>query len=138
MRRRTRSSPLRATSAPSVTSPGSSGNGVALQETRHAFRESLKELEKQTLGGLEIVVALEQMGQAARRQVVCCQRAFAERDVDLARALARDDEEINRLNRQIFRRAVDIGDDPELREWAMLMILVARALERIGDNTVDV
>ena len=67
-----------------------------------------------------------------------CRQAFADRDVELARELARDDEEINRLNRQIFRRAVDIGDDPELREWAMLMILVARALERVGDNTVDV
>jgi phosphate transport system protein len=206
---------------------------MALQETRHAFRESLRELEKQTLGGLEIVVAqldrsllaisdkdielaslviadddridgrylevhqgvlsllarqapvagdlrivaamlhiircmermgdqcvniaklvplagyesptdseilvaLEQMGHRARSQVVRCRQAFADRDVELARELARDDEEINRLNRQIFRRAVDIGDDPELREWAMLMILVARALERIGDNTVDV
>ena len=25
-----------------------------------------------------------------------------------------------------------------LREWAMFMILVARCLERIGDNTVDI
>ena len=38
----------------------------------------------------------------------------------------------------MFRRAVDIGDDVELREWAMFMVLIARALERIGDNTVDV
>ena len=50
----------------------------------------------------------------------------------------RQDEEINRLNRDIFRRAVDVGDDLELREWAMFMILVARCLERIGDNTVDI
>jgi phosphate transport system protein len=33
---------------------------------------------------------------------------------------------------------VDIGDDADTREWAMFMILVARALERVGDNTVDV
>jgi phosphate transport system protein len=206
---------------------------MALQETRHAFRESLKELEKQTLSGLELVtgqldralwaaadkdmelaslviadddridgrylevhqgvlsllarqapvagdlrivaallhiircmermgdqcvniaklvpltgyesptdeqilVAIEQMGKAARQQVECCRKAFADRDVELARRLAADDQEVNRLNREIFRRAVEIGDDPELREWAMLMILVARALERIGDNTVDV
>jgi phosphate transport system protein len=25
-----------------------------------------------------------------------------------------------------------------MREWAMFMILVARCLERIGDNTVDI
>jgi phosphate transport system protein len=42
------------------------------------------------------------------------------------------------LNRAIFRRAVEVGDDLELREWAMFMILVARCLERIGDNTVDI
>ena len=48
------------------------------------------------------------------------------------------DEEINALNRKIFRRAVDVGDNVELREWAMFMVLVARCLERIGDNTVDI
>ena len=50
----------------------------------------------------------------------------------------RQDAEINRLNREIFKRAVEVGDDPDLREWAMFMILVARCLERIGDNTVDI
>jgi phosphate transport system protein len=33
---------------------------------------------------------------------------------------------------------VEVGDDLEVREWAMFMILVARCLERIGDNTVDI
>jgi phosphate transport system protein len=45
---------------------------------------------------------------------------------------------VDQLNRAVFRRAVDIGDDVELREWAMFMVLVARALERVGDNAVDV
>ncbi len=86
----------------------------------------------------EILNAIERMGRCARSQVAQAQQAFARRDVDLARDLARQDAEINRLNREIFRRAVEIGDDVELREWAMLMILVARCLERIGDNTVDI
>ena len=38
----------------------------------------------------------------------------------------------------IFNRAVDIGDDLEMREWAMFMILVARCLERIAGNTIDI
>ena len=42
------------------------------------------------------------------------------------------------LNREIFRLAIEIGDDPDIREWAMHMILVARCLERIGDNAVDI
>ena len=64
--------------------------------------------------------------------------AFARRNVELAQDLVRQDTEINRLNREIFRRAVEVGDDLDLREWAMFMILVARCLERIGDNTVDI
>lgn len=56
----------------------------------------------------------------------------------LAHDLVRQDAEVNRLNREIFRRAVDVGDDAELREWAMFMVLIARCLERIGDNTVDI
>ena len=31
-----------------------------------------------------------------------------------------------------------VGDDPDRREWAMHMVLVARALERFGDDAVDV
>ena len=46
---------------------------------------------------------------------------------------------LDQLNRDIFRRAIDIGGaDADVREWAMTMILVARALERIGDNAVDI
>ena len=56
----------------------------------------------------------------------------------LAEDLVRQDEEINQLNKECFQRAVEIGTDPDVREWAMTMMLVARALERIGDNAVDV
>lgn len=81
---------------------------------------------------------IERMGQLARSQVGQAKHAFAKRDVALAQDLVRQDAEINQLNRDIFKRAVEIGDDLELREWAMFMILVARALERIGDNTVEI
>jgi phosphate transport system protein len=86
----------------------------------------------------DILDAVDRMGQLARSQVSQAREALGSRNVDLARDLARQDEEINRLNREIFRRAVEVGDDLDLREWAMYMILVARCLERIGDNTVDI
>jgi phosphate transport system protein len=85
-----------------------------------------------------ILQLIERMGQAARQQVGQAKEAFKTRHVALAQDLVRQDAEINRLNREIFQRAVDVGDDPEVREWAMFMILVARCLERIGDNTVDI
>jgi phosphate transport system protein len=78
------------------------------------------------------------MGQLARSEVAQAKQAFTLRDVSLAYDLVRQDEEINALNREVFRRAVEIGTDEDRREWAMTMMLVARALERIGDNAVDI
>ena len=86
----------------------------------------------------EILDSIERMGQLARSQVSQAKQAFATRNTALAQDLVRQDAEINRLNREIFKRAVEVGDDLELREWAMFMILVARCLERVGDNTVDI
>jgi phosphate transport system protein len=86
----------------------------------------------------EVLDALARMGAHARSEVVQSKAAFAGRDVGLAEDLVRQDREINRINREIFRMAIEIGDDPDTREWAMFMILVARALERIGDNAVDI
>ena len=86
----------------------------------------------------DILDLIERMGRHARSQVSQAKEAFASRNVELAQDLVRQDAEINRLNRAIFRRAVEIGDDVDTREWAMFMILVARALERVGDNTVDI
>src|SRR5450755_935371 len=85
-----------------------------------------------------IVGIIERMGQLARSLVVEANEAFATRNVALAQDLVRLDGEINRLNREMINRAVDIGDDLEVREWAMFMILVARCLERIAGNTVDI
>ncbi|MGO9958220.1 MAG: phosphate signaling complex protein PhoU [Solirubrobacteraceae bacterium] len=86
----------------------------------------------------DLLDQIERMGQLARAQVSEAKEALASRNVDLAKDLARQDAEINRLNRQIFKRAVEIGDDLDLREWGMYMILVARCLERVGDNTVEI
>lgn len=86
----------------------------------------------------EIVERLLRMGRLARSEVAQSKQAFSLRDVSLARDLVRQDEEVNALNREVFRRAVEIGTDEDRREYAMTMMLVARALERVGDNAVDI
>ncbi len=86
----------------------------------------------------ELLDALLKMGAHARSEVTQSKAAFAGRDVELAEDLVRQDRAINRLNREIFQMALAVGDDADTREWAMHMILVARALERIGDNAVDI
>jgi phosphate transport system protein len=81
---------------------------------------------------------IHKMGAIARSLIAQAKQAFLLRDVAVAEDLVRQDEEINRLNRCVFTRAVEIGTDADRREWAMSMMLVARALERIGDNAVDI
>ena len=81
---------------------------------------------------------LVSMGEAIRTQVRQAKRAFLDRNVEMARDLVREDDVIDNLNRDCFQRAIEIGDELDRREWAMTMMLVARALERIGDNAVDV
>ncbi len=85
-----------------------------------------------------ILTTIERMGQLTRSQVSQAKEAFAMRNVALAQDLVCLDGEINRLNREIFNRAVDVGDELEVREWAMFMILVARCLERVAGNTIDI
>jgi phosphate transport system protein len=85
-----------------------------------------------------ILSDIGQMGDQARQQVIQCKLAFERRDVPLAQDLVRQDDRIDRLNRDVFRLALEVGDDPDTREWAMHMMLVARCIERIGDNAVDI
>ena len=86
----------------------------------------------------EVLERVLKMGRAARWEVTQAKAAFAARDAEMAEDLVRQDREINLLNREIFQLAIDVGTDPDTREWAMHMVMVARAIERIGDNAVDV
>jgi phosphate transport system protein len=78
------------------------------------------------------------MGRQVIAQMKHARLAFSHRDVELAEDLVRQDDVVDKLNREVFRGAIEIGDDQDLREWAMHMVLVARALERMGDMTVDI
>jgi phosphate transport system protein len=86
----------------------------------------------------EVLGRLLEMGRLARSEVEQSKRAFELRDVELAQDLVRQDEKINLLQREAFRHALEVGVDVDSREWAMHMVLVARCLERIGDNAVDI
>jgi phosphate transport system protein len=78
------------------------------------------------------------MGKTVRELVRQSKRAFSDRDVELARDLVRQDDVVDNLNRECFRLAIEIGTNEDRREWSMTMMLIARALERTGDNAVDV
>src|SRR3954451_19980450 len=69
----------------------------------------------------EIIEYLQKMGSCVLALLPQAQQAFADRNCDLARDLVRQDDEIDALNRRVFRRALAIGDDADLREWGMHM-----------------
>jgi phosphate transport system protein len=85
-----------------------------------------------------VIERILRMGRLARSEVQQSKQAFELRDLALAEDLVRQDEQINRLNREVFQAAVEMGTDADRREWAMTMMLAARAIERIGDNAVDI
>jgi phosphate transport system protein len=86
----------------------------------------------------EVLNRLLEMGRCARAEILQAKRCFADRDVAMAEDLVRADRDVNRINRELFKLCVEIGDDIDTREWAMHMTLVGRAIERIGDNAVDI
>jgi phosphate transport system protein len=86
----------------------------------------------------EMVELILKMGQHTRGLITQAKRSFEERDVEMARDLVRRDDVVDELNRRCFRLALAIGDEADKREWAMTMLLGARAIERIGDNAVDI
>lgn len=85
-----------------------------------------------------LIELIGRMGSQVRDQIIQARRAFVERDVDLAYDLVRQDDVVDRLNRECFKMALEIGDEHDRREWAMTMLLAARSLERTGDHAVDV
>jgi len=86
----------------------------------------------------EMIKLILTMGRQTGTLIGQAKRAFAERNVEMARDLVRQDDVVDNLNRDCFRLALEIGDDPDKREWAMTMLLAARAIERTGDNAVDI
>ncbi len=86
----------------------------------------------------EVVEKIVAMGRQVRAQLKQASRAFGQRDLELAWDLVRQDDRVDELYRECFGLALDIGDEHDLREWAMTMTMAARALERMGDYTVDI
>ncbi len=86
----------------------------------------------------EMVSRILTMGRQTGTLISQSKRSFEERNVEMARDLVRQDDVVDNLNRECFHLALEIGDDADRREWAMTMLLAARAIERTADNAVDI
>jgi phosphate transport system protein len=64
--------------------------------------------------------------------------ALARRDLELAHELPRMDDPIDRLNRGMLQRVLEVLEDKQMLEWGIRIYVVSRQIERIGDNAVDI
>lgn len=80
---------------------------------------------------------IREMGDLVRPMIRTSIEAWVRQDLDEARLLPAMDEPVDRLNANMYKEMVALADHPDLLEWAAKMILVSRALERIGDQAVD-
>ena len=85
-----------------------------------------------------LLAGFREMGERAEQMIHVALDSLAERDQGAAESLLELDELIDRANRRVVNRLLEIGGDQETREWGLRMILVSRCLERIGDHAVDV
>jgi phosphate transport system protein len=85
-----------------------------------------------------IVEGFDEVGSRAEEMIRVALDSFANRDVEGAESLVELDELIDRTNRRVVKYVMELGSDPERREWGLRMLLISRCLERIGDHAVDI
>jgi phosphate transport system protein len=85
-----------------------------------------------------IVEGFDEVGSRAEEMIRVALDSFANRDVRGAESLVELDELIDRTNRRVVKYVMELGSDPERREWGLRMLLISRCLERIGDHAVDI
>ena len=85
-----------------------------------------------------LLEGFEEMASRAEEMIRVALDAFVNRDVEGAESLMGLDELIDRANRRVVNHVLELGADPERREWGLRMIIISRCLERIGDHTVDI
>jgi phosphate transport system protein len=85
-----------------------------------------------------ILSHLAEMADVVSRMVRTAMEAFERRDLELCLKLPEMDDPVDLLNRGMYLEVVKLADDPARLEWGIQMNVAARALERVGDNAVDI
>jgi phosphate transport system protein len=85
-----------------------------------------------------IVQQIGEMGDIVVEMVRVAMDALRRRDLELCMRLPKMDDPVDRLNRNMHFEVAKLADDPRALDWGMHMNLAARALERVGDNAVDI
>jgi phosphate transport system protein len=89
-------------------------------------------------GSATMRLQIAEMGEMVVSMVRMAMEAFARRDLELCLKLPTLDDPVDRLNRTTHLEALKLADDPRSLDWGLHMNMAARALERVGDNAVDI
>ena len=100
--------------------------------------EQLIEIDPSVVDRQRTREKLSSMTTLAGSQLQSAAAAFAARDLTAAQQVDHDDDPIDKLNRAIFEATLELDDAPAERELALRHVLIARSLERVGDNAVDI
>ena len=99
--------------------------------------ERTVELLKEPL--LKPLIDIPRMAEIAQRMVRESLDAFVQQKADLAQAVCRQDDVVDRLDDQIFRELLTyMMEDPKTITRSVQLILVSRHLERIADHATNI
>jgi len=88
---------------------------------------------------LKPLIDIPRMAELASGMLHDALDAFVRRDPETARRLVRSDDEVDALNRQIFRELLSFMiEDPATITRGMELVLVARNLERVADLATNI
>jgi phosphate transport system protein len=85
-----------------------------------------------------LIEGFEEMGSRCEEMIRVALDSFRDRNLEGAESLVELDELIDRANRRVVHHLLELGADPTLREYGLRMVVISRALERIGDHAVDI
>jgi phosphate transport system protein len=86
----------------------------------------------------EIVAQIREMGELVDPMLRLSLEALERRDDTMHVRLDEMDDPVDLINRAMYQQVVDCGDDPDQLAWATRMMIVSRALERVGDRAVAI
>ena len=88
---------------------------------------------------LKPLVDIPRMAEKARDMLHQALEAFVQRDVDLARAIPDEDDEVDALYNQVYRELLTfIMNDPSTIDQATYLLWTAHNLERAADRVINI
>jgi phosphate transport system protein len=85
----------------------------------------------------ELLLTVQELGKTVKAVADKCSEVIANRDLEKALEMEKDDDEVDRLHRKLFEALLD-ESWPHSTETAIDMTLIGRYYERYADHAVSI